>query len=539
MYKLIIVDDEILVRDAIKSQMNWTEYGFECIGDCEDGIEALEFMEREQADVVLTDIGMPFMDGLELTRELAERHPDAKVVILTGYDDFDYAQRAVKLQAVDYLLKPITSVELGTVLARLRQDLDSQRNKEQDYEQLRRQLAENMPLLRERFLEQMMTSPMTDRQKREGLSYFQIGANGSQWIELAMDVDEFTWEYSSSIADQQLIRFAVYNVVTELIGSRQDSSVYRDCENRVFALVAGDDPRKLMETALQLAEESHEAIVSILPVKLSIGVGLPARLREDVTCAHRTALAALEYRFVIGLGTIIPLSDVEARERPEVLSVVAWESELVTKLKTGTPDELDEWVDKLFKAIREHLFPLPLCQLYLQRIVLTLMHTLYELDHQAARPPGPRSDPMEELALLGTLDEAQAWLGELCKQAVAKIRGLRDSQSDLQVNKALEFVKHHYKDPDLSLISVCKHISMSPSYFSVMFKQHIGKTFVEHVTDIRMEKARELLALTSMKSYEIAYEVGYSDPHYFSGAFKKHQGDTPTEYRQKSTMKKA
>ncbi|QHW34796.1 response regulator [Paenibacillus rhizovicinus] len=539
MYKLVIVDDEVLVREAIKCQTNWAELGFECVGDCEDGEDALAFMAREQVDVVLTDIGMPFMDGLELTRELSVKNPAVKVIILTGYDDFDYAQQAVKLQTVDYILKPITPSELGAVLLKLRAEMDGERNKERDYEQLKRQLAENMPVLKERFLERMTTAKMSDKEKSEGWDYFQLAWEGDCLIELAMDVDEFKWDHAATVTDEQLIRFAVFNVAQELIGAREGTEVFRDRENRVLALLSGDDPAELQERALLTAEEVHQAVTAILPAKLSIGIGCPCGLRDDIPSAHQTALSALEYRFVIGSNTIIRLSDLERREKPGLLAVVAWENELATRLKTGTLEEIDQWVDRLFAAIREQLLPLPVCQMYLQRIVLTLMHTFYELDHGVTPLAETEDSPLSELAALGSLDNTQAWMRRLCRKAVTVIRSMRENQSAVQVTKAIAYVKEHYRNPELSLISVCKHISMSPSYFSVLFKQHTGKTFIEFVTQERMERAKELLGLTAMKSYEIAYEVGYSDPHYFSGAFKKHWGDTPTDYRQKLTTKKA
>ncbi|RUS43544.1 response regulator [Cohnella sp. AR92] len=539
MYKLIIVDDEVLVRQAIKSQMNWAELGFECSGVYEDGADALESMEREEADVVLTDIGMPFMDGLELTRELAAKYPQAKVIILTGYDDFDYAQQALKLQAVDYILKPVTSSELGAVLSKLREELDAKRNREQDYEQLKRELAESMPVLRERFLERLMTSEMPVRQREEGMSYFRLEWAGPHLVELAVDVDEYNWELPASITDQQLIRFAVFNVAQELIAKSEGTAVFRDRENRVLALLSGNDPQELQEKALSVAEEVHQAVTAILPVKLSIGIGCSCRDREDLLFAHRTALSALEYRFVIGDNAIIRLSDVEQRRRPEELSVVAWENEFVTKLKTGTSEEMDEAVDRLFADIRKSLLPLEICQMYLQRLVLTIVHTSYEMTSGEQKGTEPAYSPVQQMAFLESLDETQEWMRELCRSTIAKIRSLREDQSASQVNKALEYVRRNLKDPDLSLISACKHISMSPSYFSAIFKQRTGRTFIEQVTYARMERAKELLANTSMKSYEVAHEVGYGDPHYFSGVFKKYAGDTPTDYRLKTTSKKA
>ncbi|MFC5529626.1 response regulator transcription factor [Cohnella yongneupensis] len=539
MYKLLFVDDEILVREAIRTQMNWAEYGFDCIGVSEDGIEALEFIEQNKPDVVLTDIGMPFMDGLELTKELSEKYPLIKVIILTGYDDFEYAQQAIKMQAVDYILKPVTADELGGVLGKLRSELDLARREKQDYEHLKRQLTESMPLLRERFLERMLTSPMSDKEKREGWQYFRINWKGPHAIELVMVVDDFLWSQTVTTSDQQLIWFAVFNITQEIISKYDGAVVFRDRDNRVLTLLSGVDPVELQEEALRYAEEIHHAVTSILPVKVSIGIGDASELGSNVSIAHETALSALEYRFVIGSNSIIRLSDMAQRGHREAFPIMSWESELITKLKTGTIEEMELWVARLFAVFRDQLYPGDVCQIYLQRIVLTLIHTLYEMNSDLVQSPQNAENLIQKISKFTTLYDTEEWMKNLCTEAVSKIKSLREDFNLLQIAKSIAFFKAHFNDPELSIKSVCNHISMSTSYFSTLFKQYKGKTFIEYVTHERMEKAKELLNLTSMKSYEIAYEVGYSDPHYFSGAFKKHAGDTPTDYRLKMTTKKA
>ncbi|UUZ84769.1 response regulator [Paenibacillus sp. P26] len=146
MYKILLVDDEAIVREAIKERINWQEHGFECVGDCENGLEAVELVERFRPDIVLTDICMPFMDGLELTRYLSRACPATRVVILTGHEDFDYAQQAVKLKVTDYILKPITASELGEVLARIRGEMDAEAKRHEDLFRLRQRLNESFPV---------------------------------------------------------------------------------------------------------------------------------------------------------------------------------------------------------------------------------------------------------------------------------------------------------------------------------------------------------------------------------------------------------
>jgi len=533
MYKLLIVDDETLVREAIQESMDWESLGFECVGACEDGIEALEFVERERPDIVLTDIGMPFMNGIELTQELARLYPEIKVIILTGYDNFEYAQQAVKMQVADYIMKPVTASEVRELLQRLGQQLDQERVRQQDYDRLKQQLHESMPLLKERFLERMVTSPMTERQRREGCEYFHLNWDESYLIELAIKVDELALKQPSTRSDDELFHFAVYNIVKELAEKVPGAETFRDRENHVLVLLPGMYADELQEQAGIAAEEIHEAITAYLPLKASIGIGHPCKQGDQIALVHRSALTALDYRYVIGRNEIIRIWDMESCNRPQLLSAVVWENEFITKLKTGSPQAMDQWISKLFATFREQRFSIDVCYIYLQRFVLTLMHTMYEMESDAGSMFGEDVNPLTELSEQTSLDDIECWFKGLCEQAVVMIRSTREDHSMLQVEKAMAFVREQYKDPELSLKMVCKHVAMSPSYFSTLFKATTGKNFVEYMIDERMEKAKELLKLTTMKSYEVAYAVGYSDPQYFSSAFKKHTGHTPTDFRSK------
>lgn len=348
-----------------------------------------------------------------------------------------------------------------------------------------------------------------------------------------MDVDEFISNKVVSLSDEELLRFAVFNIVQEMVTKRKGTEVFRDRENFVLVLLSSENVEKLHENAIKLAEEIHRTVTDLLPVKISIGIGHPCKWTENLTYVHQSAVSSLDYRYVIGKNEIIQISDMEQMERPTLLSVIPMQQELVTKLKTGTFQDIEEWMEVLFQTFREHVYPIDACHLRLQQIVLTLMHTLYEWTGSIREVFGDMDNPLTELQRFETLEEIKAWLKVLCHKAISVIHSMREDQVALQIEKAKEYVQQRYSDPELSLKVVTRYVSISPSYFSSVFKRVTGKTFVEYLTDIRMEKAKELLRLTSRRSYEIAYAVGFRDPHYFSSVFKKYTGDTPTDYRAK------
>ncbi|TYP79259.1 response regulator [Paenibacillus methanolicus] len=533
MYKLVIVDDEALVREAIREQMDWASLGFDCVGDYEDGEEALEHIADNAPDVVLTDICMPFMDGLALTRELASRHPETKVLILTGFDEFDYARQAVELQAFDFILKPVTCAELARALLRLKDELDKDRARKDEYERLRKEMNESLPVLRERFLERLLTSRLPEREVAERCAYFDLSWNG-EWLAAAMfDLEPPGEEECFSVLDEELLRFALFNIAQELFALRRGTAVFRDRNNQVLVLLSGAEPDALQEEAAAAAEELRIAADRYLPARISAGVGRSIQGLASAHLVYDSALSALDYRFVLGRGTIIRLMDMEQRSRPALASALAWEKELISKMKTATAEETDDVVTRLFAAFRAQAFTAEACRIYAQRIALAMAQTVYEMDGATDDSLGDADTPLFAPSKFGTLVEMEQWMKRLCRQAARLIRGARENFGAGQVAKAKAFVDARYADPELSLGTVCQHVAMSTSYFSTLFKSHAGHTFVEYLTRVRMEQAKALLKLTGKKSSEIAYEVGYADPHYFSGAFKKHTGMTPTEYRQK------
>ncbi|GGG05898.1 response regulator [Paenibacillus abyssi] len=537
MYKLLLVDDEALVREAIKENMRWEELGFECVADCEDGAKALESIEELRPDILLTDICMPFVDGLELTRQVTMKYPNIKVVILTGHDDFDYAQQAIKLRACDFILKPITAAELGNVLKKLKIEMDEEFKRKRDFDLLKQQLNESLPLLRERFLERLTASRLTQQEIDERLDYFNLSLRGPYFIIVAVDVDDFLIDGSQpSVKSRELMRFAVYNIVQEVADREMGATVFRNRDEKVLAILSGQSPEQLQELAFHASEEIRRSISSYLPLTVSIGIGHCCPSLSTLQQASETALSALDYRFLLGNNEVISLSDMERRHRSAALPATDWDKELVSRLKTGSEQETDDLIERIFASYRDYFLTVDTCYIHIQRLVLSLIHTITELGGEPAEVFGSKVNPLVEVQRYATLDDIERWMKEQCRAAVGAVMSIREDFSTHQVIKAQEHIKQSFADQQLTLKKVCHHVSMSTSYFSTLFKTHTGKTFIEFLTQLRIEKAKELLKLTALKSYEIADQVGFSDPHYFSVTFKKFTGCTPTEYRQQKLM---
>jgi two-component system response regulator YesN len=536
-YKVLLVDDEAIVREGIRERIDWKALGLICAGDSENGMEAMEAVDRLQPDIVLTDINMPFVDGLELTRYIVEQHPLTKVIILTGFDDFTYAQQACKLRVHDFILKPITALELRKVLEKVKAEIDEEKRKLEDLGRLKRQLNESLPLLKERFLERLVTSSVHGRERDERMAYFHISLNGPCYMSLVIDIDQFPEDHGNT--DKELLRFAVYNMVHEVLETETGSVVFRNRDEKVIAILSGDEAEPLYDKVQLMSEKVRHLIESYFKFTVTVGIGRPCSSIKELPKSYESALSALEYRFLLGTNKVISIMDMEGHRISSEENQQEWEQRLISSIKTGTEQELIKMLQTVIQHYRTSFPSMQRCYIHIQRLIISIIRALSDLGLKEEEVFGGNVNPITYIYDVQTLEEMESWLIDCSRHAIRRITENRNDFCENQVREAVAYLKEHYSDETLSLAKICKHVHMSTSYFSSVFKSRTGKTFVEYLTAERMEKAKELLKLSSLKTYEIAARVGYQDPHYFSMLFKKIIGDTPTEYRQKCSAEKA
>ncbi|MFC5447143.1 helix-turn-helix domain-containing protein [Paenibacillus aestuarii] len=529
MYRIIMIDDEDEVREGIKRKTDWAACGFELVGDFDNGRDAYEAMSGLAPDAVITDICMPFMDGLELTRLIAAEYRDVKVIIVTGYEDFDYAKQAIKLKVKDYLLKPINAAEFTEFLQKLKLELDDERKQKEDVTFLRHQFHESMPLLRERFLERLVTSRLKREEIERKFHMFGLHLAGPAYSVVALDIDEFHRDfYSDQAAEEELLRFAAYNIVHELAEKEHGGIVFRTRDDKLVALLSGA-AETIDVTCQTLAEYARYSIEKYLNLTVTVGIGRTCSELPDVCKAFQEALSALDYRFLLGKNRIISLGDMEFGRSLDHLSYSQTEKKLLSAIKTGEKLTVSLTLKGWIEELKNSACDVDKCYGKLHKLLVALLNLLVETGFEEATVLGDHS--FMQIYARKTLDDIRVWLEEVCLALVDLLAEKRTTVSQAQMEAAVAYIHEHYVDEQLSLQQVCNHIFMSMSYFSALFKQHTGLTFVEYVTRHRLERAKELLAESQLKTYELAAQVGYSDPQYFSVIFKRHTGMTPKEYR--------
>ncbi len=593
MYKVLLVDDEEVVREGIAHNIEWDRHGFALVGTCANGRDAADAMVALRPDLVITDICMPFGDGLALTEFIAGRYPATKVILLTGFNDFAYAQRAVKLNAYDYILKPITAKELRELLDKARAVMDAERARLDEVDRMRKRLGESLAVLRERLVVRLLSGSISGQELTRELSDCRLPAAG-RWSLVAVDLDgplavaagrgliapadsdsrsddldegsgvdpvPEPWpqpvlrdEAPLPVPGSDFKRLALASLCRELVDRAAADSASgpgegaaaaaADADGRVQLLVTGETTADNERRALAAAAEVLHATREQLRCSSTAGVGSIVETPAALPDSYRDALLALDHRFILGSDRVISwreaaehvrrISGGEREGEPAGRQIREAEQRLVQSIKVGTAAECLAAVEALTDLLRRTFVTSRRAYITLHRLFARIAETCEELridGEDLLSSDG--ADPFVDTFALSTLDEIAVRLKSLCTRISELLGRKRLSYSRIKAQQAQEFIAQHFGDPQLSLQSLCRDIGVSPSHFSMIFKEATGKTFTEYLTAVRLEQAMILLRTTAMKAYEIAQAVGYADQHYFSIIFKRETGMSPIQYREK------
>lgn len=532
MYNIMLVEDEPEVLDAIIETIDWASFSFEKPVGCRDGSEAVRVIDKGfRPDVLLTDICMPFTDGLELTKYIIEKHPKTVVVILSGYNEFSYAQKALQMKVYDYMLKPVTPNSINELLSRLSKELSARRIND---------IEDSIPVLQRHFLHRLLERSIDASVVEENCLRYRISFSCYNLVAvldadnvLPADADpknEFSLE---------LFRYALSNIATEL----SEAKGYPACQAQngtSMLIIGGKNADDCRNTAAGLVSEISDAVQRYLPGTISAGIGVATELVAELHLSREQAVEALSYRFFQGESSILFYEDIRTREDSPTTQVDVsvcyrdFESAIMLYDKQATRDV----VTALFALLAENRCSLDRYMLCCQRLTMIL----YQFADKFGGGHGGRAiEQMWEQAKLldaSTIGQMESKMLALCERVSDQFEPYQDDSASAQVVKAESYIHEHYGNPDLSLQSITEYLAVSVSYFSATFKARTGQTFVEYLTKIRMDKAKQLLLISDRRSYEIAADVGFSDPHYFSAAFKRFTGISPREFREYGSANK-
>lgn len=532
MYKVLLVDDEALIREAISENIQWSEMGFRFMGACENGRQAMETIEKEQPDLLLTDINMPFVDGMELTKFVYENYPDTKVIIISGFDEFEYAKNAVKYQVLEYILKPITPREFLETLMRVKEMFDERRESQRDMKKIRSAYVSNLPVVQGRYLYHMLNGTADYSKIKEKQEELRLNLQADYYNTALVEgdsLDPFIKQYEN-IKDE-LALFAIYNITAEIVAEEKIGLAFQGMDEKTVIMFMGEDKDLLKSRIKEVLPKVRQAIEQFLNIQTTVAVGKMVSALEELPDSFAKTKSALEYKFMLGGNQIIDVEEyAEIRNSAKHVDVFEWASQIATAMRTNKVEEISEKTDRFIEQIKMSYVNKNRSFVYVQNLVLSVINLLELPEELEEEIYTQEREFMSQINRCENLDEVAKRIHETFKFIGNVMLKQRDSYGKRQAMLALDYIDKNYADSSVTLNSVCSALAMSTSYFSSIFKNYTGETFIECLTKKRMEKAKLLLEQGNLKTYEIAEAVGYSDAHYFSISFKKIVGKSPTEY---------
>ena len=525
-YKVILVDDEAEVIDMIEKKIHWNDLGFEGAGSATNGVKALELVEKLQPDVVLTDIKMPYMDGLELSRRLNREYPNIYIMLCTGFDEFEYAKEAVHLEIKEYMLKPVNATELSESLTNLKHTLDREREEKLNVKKLNDYFQEVLPKLQSNFFISLIEGRVEKHDYERFLQAYQVDMKGPLFgcvifhtsenhvpegmnpLLLSMSVER---EIKQRLMDQWSCREFIYMGNTLLI-------LELDAEDKITQITDACD--RFCRWAYR-----------IMGAVVTAGIGTVCDSLYEISLSYERAREAVSYRVLYGTKRAINIGEIVPKE--QIKPVQSEESRMQTlfrAIRIGDSAEIEQAAHGEMEKLHKNTETMSQYNLATMEIVSGFFKFCTDNSLDFNKISGNMQNIYEKVS---QMDESSltAWIVQMSETISEKLKCARNSSARRLIVEAQNIVQERYMEADISLDEVCAVLGVSNSYFSSVFKKEAGKSFISYLTDYRMDIAAEMILNTDEKSYTIAEKVGYLDANYFSYVFKKKFGVSPSKYR--------
>lgn len=533
LYKIMLVDDEEEVRTSIIKQVDWEKLGFRVVSDAENGEDALEKIDIYEPDVIMTDIRMPYMDGLSLIEKVHSKYPTVKFLIFSGFDDFEYAKEAIRLGVSEYILKPINSEELSEIFNKIKKNLDLEIENRRDIARLRENYKTNLPIIKNQFLINLLNSKLSKAEIDLRLKEYEIDLNEALKYQAAcVDI-----EYEKMLIDpklglqKELVALSVMNLLKDKIEEYYRVSVFNSLvDDRILIIIAIDEKNKninLIDLLRAICKES----IRVLGVSISLGLGDKKNDILELSLSYQESLEAIGYKQIVGIGEAIYIKDVE----PHSLGILYFDEkedeEFSSSIKFGPIEKINTQIDNILYKLENSKVHFRQKQAYAFSIITVIIRLMQQYEISLVKFDSGDSGYIDVINKLQNFEEFIVWLRDICIRLYTSMQEKRESNSKQVIAEAKMYIMENYDKEELSVDTVCKKLHLSTAYFSTLFKKEVGQTCIAYITDFRLKKAVELLNTTDDKTYMIANKVGYAEQNYFSYVFKKKYGVSPSKYR--------
>ena len=542
MYKILVVDDEFNIRDGIINAVPWDKIGAKVVGEALDGQDALEKVELLSPDIVITDVYMDNMDGLELSDVLHQKYPFIKVIILSGYDDFEFVKRALELKVFTYIIKPVFPKELIGIVSNLISEIEKEKQFLAKIQLMESEMNRNKSLLLERFLYDIINGNIQNNDEMQmRMDFLGIYFHKKYYSCILVTIPEhYNSIKNSDIKRLHSLMFSIREIFYNTMDEYEIWSLTG--EYGKLTLLAGNnslDEDEYSRHATKKLEQALDDVTRLLDISVFITVGGIYSNLMDLSKSFRETTIALEHNSITCKSNIIHISDIPTSNGILYIYPIEKENMLLRSLTNLDEEKSGAIVKSLFDDMEQQGYTK-------DRMRIDIMGLLGMVSRKAM-DMGVDMNHLYNNALLNPFiaferyharEQIENWVRNIIIITIHEIRSRKASDVKSVIKKAKEFLNESYIDSNLSLTAISDHVFLNPSYFSRLYKKETGESYVEALTKIRLNMAKTLLIESNKKIMDISESVGFSDCKYFCTTFKKIFGYTPIEFREMESRMK-
>lgn len=523
MYRVIIVDDEPLIRNGLRNTIEWDELSLEISGEASNGTEALKLIKEVKPQIIITDIKMPVMDGLELIKRIHSLNSKIRIIVLSGYSDYQFLKEAIKYNVESYLLKPIDNDELISILKSTVENIESEIN-------TNIQQREGLSALRTNTLNRLFTNNISAREYKEKAELFNLSTKASKYLVAVAALCNFDETDYESNNNYQLMQFGVFNICEELVTTKGFGDVFMDTKGCICFLFNDQSCDLNYDVINAFVQETIYLIKHFLKLTIRVGVGFIVESLHEIYKSSNCANECLEYGILANGEGFIQYA--ESGLKNSIMDEIKIDYELLENyIKLEKKEELEKYIENYYDELSR------LSNLSIEYIRNSTMHIIINIIKVFSETSGDTKKIINSLDFkyidflkLKRLDEFKTWLKVFFQKIYELAVDNMQKKVSKVVNDSLDYIDRHCYE-EISLKLIADKIYINASYLGQIFKKEIGESFTDYVNKLRMQKAKELLVSTNLKVYEVSERVGFKDSHYFIKIFKKYVGVNPSDIK--------
>ena len=526
MHSVFIVDDEIIVREGIREKIDWERTPFTLAGEAGDGEIALSMIQDIKPDILITDIKMPFMDGLELSRLVRKMQPWIRIIILSGHDEFEYAKKAISIGVEEYLLKPFSSEDLLASLAKVAGKIDAEKAQLDDIRHLKKQLESNVTADREKFLTRLVLGNLSPEEAVQLSTDLKLDITGRYHAVCICSIHTTAENFSGL--------YKMKSRFMDLAGSFDNVTGFSFSLEKFIFILRSPVP-DMEEDLYSLAEAVLHQTADNPACTVAVALGTIVDRMSCITQSYSSAEKLFENRGLpVKKNCILNSEDHEpdCSDSVETALPLAGGDPLVDRLRYAAVSDVDTIIAEFIGLLGKNGEQFDIIASYLIVDIIIAVSAIISESGGTIQEQMP--DVIKREFVNHAVSSRDTFIYEMHRMIENVIR-FRDSRMHTRYSdailKAKKYIGEHFADPDICLHSVAGEIAFSPNHFSAVFSQECGMTFIEYLTKVRIDQAKKLLRTTKLLSSDICYRSGFNDPHYFSFIFKKTTGSSPRDYR--------